>query len=1476
MTTRLLIPIIILATGAAFAQPVVEEDLEVLLQRARAEIVSLEEQIGREESRLGRIESELVDLRRQAAIMSTAQSAFRLGEDLYLAGSIVWARDAFLSVVENFPGSEYHTESLFRLELINFELQEFDAALMYFDSLRARSPGFQHMDLAVIAAALSNHNQGGFDESRALLSQISPQSEYAALAQYLTAVAFVEQGRLSEARTELEEILSHSRSRRSEAALADRAVIALAQIYVEEGNLESAHEMYDRVSPYSPYYDVGMLGKVWVYMREQEYQEAYNLAQRVLGEVPASELRSEFELAMANCALGAEDLDIAIARYEQLLNTHRQADTSDILGEASSSGSQYQSERERLERLRAGLAELKEEAYANGAFDVVAMIEEEEAALRSMFINISTMEASQSLPAGEMDPRAMSRELNRLISDSRASTDALALSVEEISRIAETSGTETERRELQALEGEVQRIRLSLLDLASKFDEGITQEHDWVQETQYGIAIAYYMERELKRDSLSYLGSYYQGQIQQAYASGDSLSATALIAQRLRETSALQARIDAAAAHCASLFEEYITNFPESRFSADVLVRLAQLEYDLDNAAYLDRIALSDPSVGYILEDYSRSVDLYERVLTMYPGSEVEDVALYSMGYCLDKMGDPRGAVASYRRLLADHPNSTLAPETCVRAGDFYFDSFDFDSAQVYYLKLLDYPGADPDLFQLGIYKLGWNHYLRNQYLRSAAVFAYLIKDSQLMDSLGITRRGGAMIDEAMEYMAHDFMEQTERPSVSLATGFLDYFGRDSVSFTVLAFMGDQYRGQGYWNEAIDCYQALLQRFPGYREAPYFQAGIAACYDGLGNQALATSAREELVENYSPGGTWATGLTDTLAIAAVDSLRSSSLEQAIAYYHGQAVSSSVDPVLKQQNYGALADRIEAYLASYPESRQSYDFRFLLGDSYYALGRFVEAGDTYLALARDSSSLQRREDAAINACGSFFSAYTDQTGIDSASTRQKQIDATIYYMSSFPNGEHVDQFLFAAAANSYNARDYAQARSVYLSLFNSYPNSEFVARSARFIAAAYEAEQMYSEAEEWYERASETASRTGEDLGEDVDLLAATAAYKDAASLAESEDVESLIQAARRFEESAREHPESAVAPTAMYDAGETYARAGAIQDAIRVFDEISRQYPQSELAPQGLLRSAFLAREAGMLIEAADIYRRAAQTYPGAPDMESALYSAAISYEDAGRMDLAVQVFDDIILAGTSGPDVMTLVYGKYGMYMYDYGNYATARQMFSSSIQVYDQYREGDAYYPAMSAFYLGEMAYVDYDAMITTVETASSKTQLMQATESWYAKALNYFTDVWFMASCVRAGELYEDYANEIGYMQPPAGLDEAGMQAFYDQLLPVMESYVQKALQVYRTAVEKAINTGIDNEWVDRAAEHLELLAPGTVSALGGLPGYEALPAPESPPDSTISPDSTGTPDAGAQPLSGTGRSIGSSAVSMLGMQ
>ena len=104
------------------------------------------------------------------------------------------------------------------------------------------------------------------------------------------------------------------------------------------------------------------------------------------------------------------------------------------------------------------------------------------------------------------------------------------------------------------------------------------------------------------------------------------------------------------------------------------------------------------------------------------------------------------------------------------------------------------------------------------------------------------------------------------------------------------------------------------------------------------------------------------------------------------------------------------------------------------------------------------------------------------------------------------------------------------------------------------------------------------------MASDIEALAASSAYNDAASLAESENTEDLIAAAARWEQTAHEHAGTDVAPVALYDAAETYGKAGSINDAVRLFQELAITYPSYENAPNGLLRAAYLLREDGLFL----------------------------------------------------------------------------------------------------------------------------------------------------------------------------------------------------------------------------------------------------------------------------------------------------
>ena len=1424
------------------------EVTSIVLERIVAELVEVEAQIVREEERLERIMTELILLRRQHAILASAESAFLLGEELYTTGSIVWAKDAFESVVINFPTSIFYVEALFRLELISFELQDYEGAVEYFSSLIEADPTFKFIDLAYIAAGLSTYSQGDFAGSRVLYNYIAPSSEYSTLSDYLKAVAFVEEDNIDAAKTVLQGIISSTGASSEDSDLADRARIALAQILVdEEENYESALEYYSRVSPFSSYYDIAMIGKVWTLMRLEKYQEAYNFAGMIMNEIPNSELISEFELAQANCALGAEDLDTAISMYKDLLAEYSEtADNYDLfLSGTSLTQEEFSLERERLDRIRLGLVELKEEAFTQGDMELVEMIIQEEASLRELFSEISYLETILSLPV-EMDTEDLEYQLSVLIQQSRSETEILNLAAGEVHSMVEVMGTEEDRQDLIAVERELERIRLSLQDLASKFEGGMTAQHDWVLETQYGIAVATFMERELKRDSVTYLGAYYRNRIEEVLEKGDSLEAAALDSLRSLEISAINRRIDDSAIVCAGYFEDYLASYPDSRFIADILIRLAQLYYDIDNLLQSERQTAAGID-EYIPEDYSRSIELYQTILTGHAGSEVEDIALYSMGYCLESMMDFEGAVENYRILLLDYPQSDLAAECNIRVGNFYFDILEYDSALVYFQNILDYPGCSPNLFQHGLYKLGWTQYLTKNFRNSITTFAYLLRDDHTIDSLGIIRRGDIRIlNEAREYMAYDFFEMhdTSPTGVNVAITFLREFDDSVTTVGVLRKMAEISAEMSIWDTSIEAYKALLAEIPYSADAPIYQLRIAQAHEELGEFALAANARDQLVSNYGADSDWYLNVGDESVLALTDSLRGTSFEEAIQYYLEQTVATRDDPGAFTQVNFALIERIENYIQQYPSSPRVYEYQFYLGDAFYHTEQYIKAGDVYFKVAMDSSSFLRQEDALNNAFSSYLIAYEQVLGVDSLSLRGNLQETVLAYTDLYPNGENAAFFLWAAAPKFYNVGEYTTCREMFGLIYNNYPRSGYEARSAKFIADSYQQDEMYADAEAWYGLASQAAAISGEDLGADIEALAASSAYNDAASLAESENTEDLLAAAARWEETAHQHAGTDVAPVALYDAAETYGKAGSINDAVRLFQELALTYPSYENAPNGLLRAAYLLREDGLFVRGAQLYLEAYNSFPGAPDMNSALASAAKCYEDGGRQDLAIGVYQQIASGGVGTAGTIMEAYAKIGEYNYDLGNYSVARSNLENCMIIYDQYRDGRIKYAAMSAFLFGEMSAVDYYVLVpVNPDNVEYKTQLFNGAVANYNRTFTYLDDDYVFRAVLKIGQLQEDYASAVGFMNPPPGLTPEGEEDFYNALMEIYDMYIQRAMSTYENGLQLAVSNGIKTEYTHSIAANLDLLLPGSSADIGYSPSITVYS------DTTAAADSAG---------------------------
>jgi TolA-binding protein len=679
--------------------------------------------------------------------------------------------------------------------------------------------------------------------------------------------------------------------------------------------------------------------------------------------------------------------------------------------------------------------------------------------------------------------------------------------------------------------------------------------------------------------------------------------------------------------------------------------------------------------------------------------------------------------------------------------------------------------------------------------------------------------------------------------AVPSAVTFLNDFGDSLTTVNVIKRMAEIASEMTNWYTSIDAYNALLDIEPYSPDAPRYQLKIAQAYEELGDMASAANARDDLIERYGADSQWYENIGDSTVLAVADSLRGSSFEDAIQYYLEQTVATEDDPVAYRQVNETLIDRIENYIQQFPNSSKIYEYQFYLGDAYYHTKQYIRAGDVYFNVAMDSSSFQRQEDALNNAFSSYLIAYEETPGIDSVSVREKLRNTAMIYRQLYPQGENIAFFLWAAAPKFYNAGDYETAREMFQIIYDDHRGSGYEARSAKFIADSYQQQEMYSQAEEWYENAQQAAIVSGEDLGADIEYLAASSAYNDAASLAENEDTESLMEAAQRWEQTARDHAGSEVAPVAMYDAAETYGKAGSINDAVRLFRELASTYPSYENAPTGLLRAAYLLREDQQYTRAAQLYQEAYNSYPNAPDMNEALASAADSYEEAGEEELAMGVYQQIASQGAGTAAAVTEAYAKLGEYNYSNGNLTLAKNDFESCMTIYDQYSDGRIRYPAMAAYYIGEIASRDYYALTpVNTDNVEYKTQLFNGAVAKYNKTFTYLDDEFVFRAVLRIGKLQEDFANSVGFMEAPEGLTPEGEEAFYNTLMQAYDTYIQRATSTYQNGLQLALTNGIRSEYTDSIATSLDLLLPGTSSDLGYMPSTGV--------DSLSASDSTGT--------------------------
>lgn len=716
-------------------------------------------------------------------------------------------------------------------------------------------------------------------------------------------------------------------------------------------------------------------------------------------------------------------------------------------------------------------------------------------------------------------------------------------------------------------------------------------------------------------------------------------------------------------------FERFLTRYPNHEVhTPDVLFRLAELHYEKTEDDFLVAdLAWEEQrrryDVGLIPElpeepekDFSRSIELFERLVTQFPDYRQVDGAWYLLGICYLQMYENEQAMESFQTLVYNYPDSQFAQEGFLRLGEEFFGIQDFRMARPAYERALVY--GDSVWYDKIIFKLGWANYMLNEYDRAIGNFTDLLE--YYAERQG--RSDQAVREEALQYFAivlgeqdWDLDGQTDRefilPRVQRYLKedrpyTLEVLDRLS---TILAEYAEGGGADFYSSAQIDVLRHAVDRFPlDPQTAERHNEIITALFraDKI-QEALAEGDR--FTEAYSVGSAWYSEqerLGNFEEIAYAERVSRVLLIEAgtILYTEAEALMArSVterEPGLvrdAQTRYLAAAAAFAQFVKNYPNDLEVYEVQMYRAQALLNGGRLVEAADVFADVRESTLSTEYRDVAAGLAIDAYAQALTEAidagrlehrawppyaslrdisvvdaatTAVDSDLARSAPAnepipELTLKWVSAVDRYVELDlnvedepttqgAFAYAAARVFYDYRHYDAAIERLTQVIRKYCGQTETGFSVALLLDIYKTREDYSQIEFW----TNEVARLGECVRVPDELVAAF-----------NEDLE-------RFRMGA------------VADQAERLYAEGRYEEAAVEYARLTRDYADSDFAPLGLYNAGLIyeedLREYRLAMES---FEELIARYPNSEYVDEALVRIAVNSTNFFDFEKAIDTY---------------------------------------------------------------------------------------------------------------------------------------------------------------------------------------------------------------------------------------------------------
>ncbi len=703
-------------------------------------------------------------------------------------------------------------------------------------------------------------------------------------------------------------------------------------------------------------------------------------------------------------------------------------------------------------------------------------------------------------------------------------------------------------------------------------------------------------------------------------------------------------------------FETFLRKYPNSTHTAHAMFRLGDLYYEKTEADFI----VSSTEYERLMEsfdfdtatdipespqkDYARSIALYRRIIGEHPDYRFVDGAYYMLGFCLARDGalqyDEDASKDAFQALVDNYPESDFAVAAHLRLGEYYFDYNQIEQAIPHYEAVIQGAGEEGALYDEGLYKLAWSHYKLSNYAKALELFTDLLDWSA--DNLVRTGFESPTAPEAVEYTAisfSDLADVTFDTPLKTAQDFYARVGERPFEQDVYVRLATVLTDQARFEDAIDVYRYLQDRWPDAGENPTHQWRIAQIYYLLEDQDKAQDAIAQLTERYNDDSDWWTAnYADPDARSVARSYIEKSLAAVATGYHSAGLETG-----DKEAFARAAEMYGEYLKKFPFAEDYYEIQWYRADTLLKTEQFADAEAEYAQLLkakghpyRDGSlwNLMQVRRAQLEAKYASFDKRPDDAVVQDTITLESGRERTRWKLSE----DHVDfiqvaeQLLAAdltepdyreAVENNrvplkyivaqmyYHHGHYAEARPRLEELIYNYGEWDEAAFAASMMINSYQDEENLQKVQFLAAEYAGLPLGGGKKEREFTDL-AEGAAFK----LAEQLIPRDRLAAAKAFEQFIKDYPRSKYRTDAHYNAANSYEVVGRVDDANRLFKQYidnieAGVYKQDERSRALYFRIASNYAEVLDLENAIRYYEALYQRFPDYQDASAALYNAA-------------------------------------------------------------------------------------------------------------------------------------------------------------------------------------------------------------------------------------------------------------------------